>query len=464
MSRRSSYAVNVEEVVDDHHLYKLCAPLSADLPYVLCSIQDFCLTENSSLSPGYDDHERIEVDYLRTAFAESISSSLPGVSSYVSDPSSSVLGATSVRVALTVGDIPQAAEVSEGRRMSILHVNLSDNVDLGEIRELSTSVSARRLRLGFEYAGIYDATVRTLKPWPIGPYIVARFLNLKDLLENFQYINVPSLSLLAARHSVSLPSRSLKASIIKALYRHRCNSSCEAINVLFKALKTDRRSSARMELEDDDSVSARSQKATGKRRERNRIAQGKARALDAPPSFPGASLRSSPPSALSNECDSGPPQPISRDLRREIIEEWQTLMSADAVAQGTCGVCGYSLPKNQLCWREPDEIDFNLLRNPHLSADVIPNDYNFDAYHRAILHRLGLFDVNHLNKLRVCSQCWNSLSVKKQPRNALANFQYYAHCRLPIDVKNSIDNASQFDKLLVARCRASKITHLLRGP
>ncbi|KAH7904256.1 hypothetical protein BJ138DRAFT_964713, partial [Hygrophoropsis aurantiaca] len=64
------------------------------------------------------------------------------------------------------------------------------------------------------------------------------------------------------------------------------------------------------------------------------------------------------------------------------------------------------------------------------------------------------------DKRRSIIKEWHCLQAGKQPRNALANFQYYAHCRVPPNVKAAMDKASAFDKMLVSRCRASKVTHL----
>jgi hypothetical protein len=60
----------------------------------------------------------------------------------------------------------------------------------------------------------------------------------------------------------------------------------------------------------------------------------------------------------------------------------------------------------------------------------------------------------------VCHTCHAILHKGKQPLDAWANFQYYAHHRLPKDVLDAFNKASMFDLMLVSHCRATRITHL----
>ena len=66
-----------------------------------------------------------------------------------------------------------------------------------------------------------------------------------------------------------------------------------------------------------------------------------------------------------------------------------------------------------------------------------------------------------LGDLQMCGTCRNALTKKKavQPRDAIANFQYYAMAELPTEVRDSILTASLFEVMLVALCRATVITH-----
>ncbi|KAG1739720.1 hypothetical protein EDB19DRAFT_1635618 [Suillus lakei] len=46
-----------------------------------------------------------------------------------------------------------------------------------------------------------------------------------------------------------------------------------------------------------------------------------------------------------------------------------------------------------------------------------------------------------------------------QPVNSLANFQYYGHERLPIDIRGAFTSALIFDLMLISHARASQVTH-----
>src|SRR5262245_16054420 len=110
------------------------------------------------------------------------------------------------------------------------------------------------------------------------------------------------------------------------------------------------------------------------------------------------------------------------------------------------------------------KIDFTLLQNPHLPAETLPTTYNLEAYSNAILYHKGLHSKSALGPIDLCTKCKNSLvDRKKQPLDSLANFQYYAHNELPVDVKNCFENASVYDLMLVSRSRIMRITHLFSG-
>ncbi|KAI6137911.1 hypothetical protein BKA82DRAFT_3978942 [Pisolithus tinctorius] len=61
----------------------------------------------------------------------------------------------------------------------------------------------------------------------------------------------------------------------------------------------------------------------------------------------------------------------------------------------------------------------------------------------------------------MCLCCRRSLSSPKprQPKDAIANFQYYGVSELPVDVKSALACASQFELQLIALARATVITH-----
>ncbi|KAJ7290044.1 hypothetical protein C8J57DRAFT_1164233 [Mycena rebaudengoi] len=62
----------------------------------------------------------------------------------------------------------------------------------------------------------------------------------------------------------------------------------------------------------------------------------------------------------------------------------------------------------------------------------------------------------------MCGPCRKALRDSRQPLESMANFQYYAHDELPLKVKAVFHGASMYDIMMVARCRATRITHLFK--
>jgi hypothetical protein len=112
---------------------------------------------------------------------------------------------------------------------------------------------------------------------------------------------------------------------------------------------------------------------------------------------------------------------------------------------------------------ETNKIDFKLLQNSELPRRVLPNSYDLSAYDCAILDPLGLSADSRDSKtgtISLCKECKDSLIGKKpkMPKFALANWLYYGYNQLPETVKTAFDNASLFEKALICRGRASRIT------
>ncbi|KAH7905411.1 hypothetical protein BJ138DRAFT_1138284 [Hygrophoropsis aurantiaca] len=151
--------------------------------------------------------------------------------------------------------------------------------------------------------------------------------------------------------------------------------------------------------------------------------------------------------------------------KRDIIESWQDEMSPSSQERGACAVCAHNVQLKSLQEVEPNQFPLTLLQNPCLPEHTLPTTYNLVAYDYAILHPRGMVNTDAKDKLLMCSTCKSQLVCKrpKQPRNALANFQYYAIDRLPSDIKSQFDKASPFDLMLISRAQASQVTHHYRG-
>jgi hypothetical protein len=91
----------------------------------------------------------------------------------------------------------------------------------------------------------------------------------------------------------------------------------------------------------------------------------------------------------------------------------------------------------------------------------LPSSYDFDLYGRAVLYPKGMTDCWSLADLLMCGRCHSALVCKcpRQPVNSLANFQYYGHEKLPHEIRDALARASAYDLMLIARARASQITH-----
>ncbi|EIW86686.1 hypothetical protein CONPUDRAFT_44262, partial [Coniophora puteana RWD-64-598 SS2] len=145
-------------------------------------------------------------------------------------------------------------------------------------------------------------------------------------------------------------------------------------------------------------------------------------------------------------------------LKESIIREWQLSFDETAMAMAACAVCAYSIPEVDLMTIPTARVPLQLLGNEFIPDELLPIAYDIGAYQRAILEPSGITP----DGLRLCHSCSRSLlsHPPHQPKNALANFQYYARDRLPDDVRSSLSAASPVDRILIARAQASKIVHV----
>ncbi|RDX53628.1 hypothetical protein OH76DRAFT_1342946, partial [Lentinus brumalis] len=147
-------------------------------------------------------------------------------------------------------------------------------------------------------------------------------------------------------------------------------------------------------------------------------------------------------------------------LRQSIIREWQSSVSTANLEQGVCGPCGRHCPRSRLKLVDPSQFDLALLRNDALPPHTRPTSYAFALYQRALLDPAGLPQPWALSAINMCADCRREILDKsRMPRLCLANWLYYAHDVLPPGVAAAFARSSQFDRLLVARARASRISY-----
>jgi len=136
-------------------------------------------------------------------------------------------------------------------------------------------------------------------------------------------------------------------------------------------------------------------------------------------------------------------------------------MDLNNFIQRPCCVCRQNQHAKDIVIVKPYEIDFSLLKNPGIPAACRPTTYNFKEYDGAILYPKGLQDLQKKGLMDMCKSCCHDLVVrKKQPLNAIANYQYYVIDELPLIAKDAFSTATTFEVKLVARSRATWLTHL----
>jgi hypothetical protein len=127
----------------------------------------------------------------------------------------------------------------------------------------------------------------------------------------------------------------------------------------------------------------------------------------------------------------------------------------------SCAICRQNHSLKNISVVQSDQIDFTLLTNPCLPDNLQPSAYNFKAYDRAILYYKGLHDKNEKGDIDICKSCRHELiDQRRQPLDSLANFQWSAQELLPESVRTAIESATMFDMMMVARLRATRLTHL----
>ncbi|RPD77265.1 hypothetical protein L226DRAFT_544690 [Lentinus tigrinus ALCF2SS1-7] len=169
-------------------------------------------------------------------------------------------------------------------------------------------------------------------------------------------------------------------------------------------------------------------------------------------SFTTLSKERSPEQVANGSIYANPLQTIADEsLRCSIIQEWQ-----DRIA---CAPCGRRITRVDATLVRPQQFDLRLLRNDSLPSYTLPTSYAFNAYNRALLEPKGMTNRWQLADINMCKDCRRSLVDKScTPRLCLANWLYYAHDTLPPHVSNAFERSSQFDRLLVSRARASRIS------
>jgi hypothetical protein len=317
----------------------------------------------------------------------------------------------------------------------------------GEVAEdNSNTVTSYRLNKSYEFKRIFRTENERLRLHT--SEIVVHTRELSGFVASFKFLRMDDLKKICTACGVRSYRRWRKDDYIYALLSNRPSSEF-SYTLVFRELAVSRRlSSVNLlpitiaDVRDNERQVARHQRFV------NRTANIKISQL--PRTF----------TVQSAQEDSEFPRSLTTDDLADIIRRWQDLDYKHYERVG-CASCGRAFVKDEVCEVHADDIDLGLLRNELLPQNLLPCDYNLQAYDNAILYSGGLNVLDSRGKLRLCTVCKSSLIDKKrQPVDSWANFQYYGFDLLPDEVQNCIKSLSQFDKMLICRARASKITHL----
>lgn len=297
----------------------------------------------------------------------------------------------------------------------------------------------------------------------VDPRVVyLRVHNVSDLAARFPYFSLKDLRALCAEHHIATTSKDVKDACLLHLLRHVCTSRCMSRIYVFRTLSIPRRCAASMHV---DTIACVELRLQARKSKKSIVRQSISNPTAVPSRNASNGSHSSSPSvtpsgALAHDnADSSFPFFADDDLKKQIIREWQAELCPAGLQSQVCAVCGQRKRLKDISTMPFQDIEPNLLTNDYLPAKVKPSLYNFVAYGRAILHHKGLVDTRSPGDVWICGSCQTSVRAKRQPVDSLANFQYYGNDCLPDDVRAAFSSATKFDIMMVARCRASTITH-----
>ncbi|KAI0682583.1 hypothetical protein C8Q76DRAFT_637108, partial [Earliella scabrosa] len=235
----------------------------------------------------------------------------------------------------------------------------------------------------------------------------------------YRFWKAGDLRQVARVHNIRLVARDTKTSIREKLLSHSCAHTCPVTLLTFTTLRVARTEEQIVRAVLDNERSLR---------------------ID------------EPSEAYLREAD--------QSLRDAIIREWQDCMSTANLRQVVCAPCARYAKEADVHLLHPSQFDLRLLRNDNLPSRVRPRTYDFDLYQRALLCPQGMTCTRELAPIRLCAECYKELIEKgRMPKLSLANSLYYGQDALPDHVAAALRRSSQFDRLLVARARGSRISY-----
>lgn len=266
----------------------------------------------------------------------------------------------------------------------------------------------------------------------------------------YQYWCMSHLRSIATAHGMRVPAKASQPQLMEALTAHVCDATCLRSQYLFRVLKHPRAghrsAAAQPRLPEAEVVVASADDNP----------EGEA----APPA-PHVEGIEGVNQVSPSEEDLSYLEIANEQLRQSIMLEWEQTMSTVRLKELVCGVCARRTPPEKILSVKAARIPFELLTNPALPEEVLPQSYDLVAYGGAILHPKGLEHLDKRGPVRICQECRAALFHKdgaKMPLYALANWLYYGHERLPESVKEAFAKSTQVERMLVGRARSSKVS------
>ncbi len=247
---------------------------------------------------------------------------------------------------------------------------------------------------------------------------------------------------LARCHRIPIPRKCTQETLAPLIRAHVCDDSCNRYEYIFEQLAS-ARTDVRHATENEPRNASAGSEDPLRTREQVQPAE--------------------PEDGLRDGVDEGGADMSYLDvaddsLKRDIISEWQRVMTNSALEEMVCAVCARRTAQARITFLNPGDVNLEILRNDCLPAHVLPVTYNREVYMGAILHPKGMTRHDTAGALRVCDECRSDLTRSQLPRFALANFLYYGHERLPEEVRNAFRQSTQVERMLVSRARVSKIS------
>jgi hypothetical protein len=324
----------------------------------------------------------------------------------------------------------------------------------------SPFISSYRLNRSYDFVGVFDARAEEnvpvnerIRPHTSEIFVACRHLG--DIVRSFKVFKKAELGILCDFYGIQ-SKRTIKQMILSILLAHPTEEKLPVL-IFKERLRPRPLSGVDMRLITIDVLQGQledtQRRANNVRRQRQHVN---------PVHTPGFTVPHSSQSSLLSGSQSLFPYHLAEDHKHNIIRRWQET-GPDHFREKACAVCGMGVQESDIHIIHADNIDLTLLRNLRLTCNeiLIPKSYNYEAYDQAILYHAGLITPQMRGYMQICGSCTTSLVNKhKQPIDSWANGQYYALDCLPDNVTSCLKTLSDFDKMMICRARASKITHI----